>query len=153
MPENTSENTPVSSKDYSVVGAAIFEMIAAYMAEHHPDVHCDYQSIDGPGHLGLVTTPGGKYLTRDVIGGYTAQLPFQIVYQTPATTNALLLAAEAVIEDLSGYLEELAADELPGLDGDRVIDVIVMDGVTYRSSAESDASVIFSRAGKVNYSK
>lgn len=143
------EITPLSQKEYSEIGAALFERISQY-----PDlpagVKFDYQSLDGINHIGFFTVPGGKYLSEDVVGGFTAQLPFQIVYRVSATGNMQMLDAEALINNLADYLSE---KPYPALTDDRNIYKITTDSTTYRSQADEDGSSVYVRSGTVNYEK
>jgi hypothetical protein len=146
MADIQNEIQALSGTEYSIIGAALFNKLTMYSR----DLLFDYQSLDDDGHVGLMTTPGGKYLSRDIIGGYTAQLPIQIMYRTKAQTNKELLSAEALITDIAAYLE---TKPYPDLDGGRVITQILIDGIPYRAQADNSASVVFALTGFVKYEK
>lgn len=139
----------LSSKEYDALGRGLFEKISQYTALP-AEVKLDYQSIDGINHIGFLTVPGGKYTKEFVTGGFEAQLPFQILYQTGATGNAQLLKAEELVNGIADYLEENPDMNLS--DGREVVK-ISMDSVTYRSKTEEDGSKIFVRNGTVKYEK
>lgn len=145
MADEQNQN-PLSREEYSIIGQAIFEKLAE--KENIP--HLDYQSIDGDDHIGFMTTPGGKYLSRDVCGGFTAQLPFQLLYQTKAKNNKELLLAEKTLTEIAEYLEQ---KPFPYLDGGRVIEKITCDGIPYRAQADNSTSVLFIQSGSVRYEK
>lgn len=139
----------LSSKEYSEIGSALFEMISQY-TELPDGVVFDYQSLRGVNHIGFLTVPGGKYLKEDVTGGFEAQLPFQIVYKLSATGNAQMLDAETLMDNLADYISE---KPYPSLTGGRIIYKITMNSTTYRSRAEDDGSFVYVRNGTVNYEK
>lgn len=141
--------SPLSQEEYSEIGAALFEKISQY-AQLPDGAKLDYQLLDGTNHIGFLTAPGGKYLSEDVVGGFTAQLPFQIVYKLSATGNKQMLGAEALMNNLADYLSE---KPYPALTGGRIIYKITMDSTTYRSQADEDGSFVYVRSGTVNYEK
>lgn len=150
MADLQNEMNPLSGTEYGIVGAGIFNKLALSGETPKGVSGFDYQSLDGDGRVGFMTTPGGKYLSRDVCGGYTARLPFQLMYQTKAQTNKELLEAEAVITEIATSLEQ---KPFPELDGGRQITNIFCDGVPYRASADNSASVLFVQTGYVVYEK
>lgn len=143
------EINPLSSKEYDVIGWALFEAIAAY-PNLPTSLELDYQSLDGTNHIGFFTTPGGKYTWEDVTGGFGAQLPFDIVYKLNASANGQLLKAEEFLNELADYLSE---PPYPVLTGGRAVEKIIMNSVTYRTKAEDDGSVTFARSGVLKYEK
>jgi len=148
MADIQNETSPLSGTEYSMVGPAVFNKLAEYKADI--PLHFDYQSMDGPGHVGFMTVPGGKYLSRDICGGFVAQLPFQIMYETTATTNKELLQAEATISEIAEYIE---TKPYPELDGGREITKIQADGIPYRAQAENSGTVMFLQTGTIIYEK
>lgn len=141
---------PLSSAEYETIGQALFEWIASY--EGITDAsRLDYQSLTGIGHIGFFTVPGGKYLHQDVIGGFTAQLPFQIAYKSANTKGNLnQFNAEKVVNDIAEYLEN---SEFPKLSGNREIYKLLMDSTTYKARSEDDGSDVYVRSGTVQYEK
>lgn len=145
MAEIQNEMNPLSGTEYAIVGAGVFNRLAEVVDGR---VGLDYQSLDGDGRMGFISLPGGKYLSRDVCGGYVAQLPFQLAYQTKAQSNKDLLEAEALITETALGLEQ---KPYPSLDGGRQITKILCDGVPYRAQADNSASVMFVQTGYVVY--
>ena len=144
--ENT---TPLSQQEYTALGKAIYDMIAAC-----PDIPkaitIDYQDLRGPQHIGVGTDAGGRYTRQDVTGGFEARLPFSYVYQVKATNNAQMLAAEELLNKIADYLEN--ADYPPLSDG-RSILRITMNSITYKIAADEDGSIRFRRSGVLEYEK
>lgn len=136
----------LSSAEYGDVGLAVFATISRW-----PDLgdkKLDYQAINEVGHIGFMTTPGGKILSR-YVHGFKAQLPFQIFYKCMASTNSQNADAEKVINDLASFLEE----QKPLLSDRREVERITMDSTTYKSKADQDGSVVYVRSGTVIYEK
>lgn len=137
----------LTGAEYQIIGKAMAERMAGY--EGLPaGTKIDYQAINGPGHIGFLNMPGGKYLHRDVYGGFDAQLPFQIGYMISGTGNSDMLSAETIIDGMAEYL---SAKPYPVLTGGRIINLIDFDSTTYRSQAGNDGSIILVRSGSVRY--
>ena len=148
MPNNNN-TTPLGSVEYRRVGEMIYDKVRVY--ENLPaGIEVDYQGLKGINHLGFMTTPGGKITKRFITGGFAAQLPFQLLYKTTPTTNSTNFNAENFVDDLADWLEQRPYPELS--DG-RVVTSIVMDSITYISTADNDGSVVFVRNGSVFYEK
>lgn len=147
MPNNESANLP--SSEYSALGRAMLDMIASY-PEMPASMEYDYQDLKNVNHIGFFTTPGGRYLKRDVTGSFAAQLTFEIAYKIRSTNNSGMLKAEELMNGLADYLETM---RYPSLTGDRQILEIVMNSQTYRSAAEADGSVTYVRSGLLKYEK
>ena len=148
MADVQNDMNPLSGTEYSIVGAGIFNKLAEFPSSEA--IVFSYQGLDGDGCIGLMTVPGGKYISRDVCGGYVAQLPFQLMYRTKAKTNKELLEAEKMLTDTASWLE---TKPFPELDGGREITNIQCDGIPYRAEADNSASVIFVLTGRVTYER
>lgn len=146
---DNNNSTPLSSSEYKRVGEIIYDRVCAY--ESLPaGLIVDYQGLNGINHLGFMTAPGGKFTKRFVTGGFEAQLPFQIFYKTAPTNNSNSFDAESFVDDLADWLEK---KPYPDLTDDRQILQIVMDSITYTSTADNDGSVVYVRSGSVIYQK
>lgn len=140
---------PLSGSEYRIIGKAMLERIQAY--DGLPaGVALDYQAINGVNHIGFITTPGGKYLKRDIYGGFEAQLPFQVAYMLAGTGNKEMLDAETLLDGLTEFLE---AKPWFSLTGGRDVTGVDFDSTTYRSRAADDGSLVFVRNGRVRYEK
>lgn len=145
---NEDNLNPLSKKEYDSVGEAVFSTINN-CPELPIDISLDYQKLDGIGHIGLLTVPGGKILRKYVTGGFEAQLPFQLLYKCAPTANGQYLDAEKLVDSIADYLSE----QKPLLSGGRETEEITMDSITYRSKAEQDGSIVFMRNGAIKYEK
>lgn len=139
----------LSGTEYKIIGKAMMERIQAYSGLP-TGIKLDYQAVNGVGHIGFITTPGGKYLFQDIYGGFEAQLPFQVAYKLAGTGNKEMLDAETLLDGLIEYLEK---KPYPSLTDGRQVTKIDFDSTTYRSQANEDGSLIFVRSGRVRYEK
>lgn len=139
----------LSSSEYTAIGQAVMDMVSSY-PDAPENITYDYQSINGVNHIGVITTPGGRYLKRDVTGGFEAQLPFDIVYRCAATENIQLLNAEKLLDGIADYLENMS---YPSLTDGRAILKITMNSITYRTQADQSGAVQFLRSGSLRYEK
>ena len=140
---------PLESTEYSQIGRAIVDMVASYTGLP-ANVTLDYQDMRGIGHIGVFTAPGGRYLRQDVIGCFEAQVPFDIIYCCAAVGNLELLEAEAMLDGLAEYLEQMKP---PSLSGGRNILKVTMNSITYRTEAAQDGAIQFRRSGTLRYEK
>lgn len=149
MGDNNNNATPLSNSEYKKVGAAVYDRVCDY-PNLPANAVVDYQALNGIGHLGVMSVPGGKYRKRYITGGFEAEYPFQILYKTSPTENSLSFNAESLIDDLADWLEQRP---YPTLTDDRVVERISMDSTTYISTADNDGSVVYVRSGVVTYEK
>lgn len=143
------ELKPLSITEYNSVGDAIFSTISNY-PNLKEGMQADYQDIKGANRIGFFTSPGGKYLFENVIGGFRAQLPFDIVYKFSATSDAQRKAAEDFLNELVDWLSQ---KPYPALTEGRTIERITFDSTTYRTEADNDGSVNYVRSGILIYEK
>ena len=143
------EIKPLSTSEYTKVGDAIFFTISSY-PNLKEGMQVDYQDIKGTNRIGFFTSPGGKYLFENVLGGFTAQLPFDLIYKCIATSDGQRLEAEEFLNKLVEWLEE---KPYPILTDGRTIEKITFDSTTYRTDADSDGSINFVRSGILRYEK
>lgn len=113
----------LSKTEYEKVGDILLELVAA--CPHTPsDLKekaggIQYQSMGTDKCIGILTLPTSKYIKKDVLGGFTAQVSFQIAYKGFPVTNEQRINAQAVVDNIMGWLEDI--DNLPKLTGGRTI--------------------------------
>ena len=146
---NDKEIKPLSTSEYEKVGDAIFSSIVDY-PELKEGMQVDYQDLKSTNCIGFFTSPGGKYLSENVIGGFTAQLPFDLVYKFTATADGQRIEAESFLNKLVDWMEQ---KPYPLLTDGRTIEKIIFNSTTYRTEADNDGSIKFVRSGIVRYEK
>lgn len=77
-----------------------------------------WQMVDGTESMGVIPLQGAVYIKKDILGGFTAQYPFEVLYDTSPKNNKQRLAKQKVLDDLGEWLE---AAEYPELTDNRTI--------------------------------
>ena len=146
----------LSKEEYEKVGEMLLELIAA--CPHIPEDLKDraggikYQSMSTETCIGILTLPGAKYVSFDISGGFTAQVNFQIAYKSFPTTNAQNINAQAVVDSIMDWLENV--ESLPKLSGGRTITKITASN-SFASVDEvgDDKSTVFVADAVMQYRK
>ncbi|MCM1219815.1 MAG: hypothetical protein NC548_35540 [Lachnospiraceae bacterium] len=136
----------LSKTEYDKVGEMLLELIND--CPHIPkDLQgkaggIQYQSMGADKCIGILTLPGAKYIHKNVLGGFTAQLSFQIAYKSNPTNNRGRIDAQAVVDNIMDWLEDVT--HLPSLSGGRTITKITASSsFATVSEVEGDSSTIF----------
>lgn len=130
----------LSKTEYDKVGEMLLELIAE--CPHIPkDAKIKYNSKD-VGKCLYIITAGGSIKKRNVLGGFTAELTIQIAYQSFPQGNGQMINAQAVVDDITGWLEDI--QNLPRLTGSRTITKITASGsFPDVEEVEGDKSTVF----------
>ena len=121
MPEEIKER--LSKTEYDKVGEMLLELIAEcpYIPK---DAKIKYNALE-VGKCVSISTARGNIKKRNVLGGFTAELVIRIMYQSFPKTNAQMINAQAVVDDIAGWLEDI--QNLPSMTGNRTITKITTD--------------------------
>lgn len=107
-------------EEYENVGRMLLELInACPYTPQDLSGGIKYQAMSTERCIGVITLPGAKYVSRNVLGGFTAQVNFQIAYKSFPTTNQQNINAQGVVDNIMSWLEDLK--NLPKLSGGREI--------------------------------
>lgn len=139
----------LSKAEYNTIGEMLLNLIAKcpYIPE---GMVPQYQSITTDPSIGLFTQSGAKYLKKNVMGGFTAQVKFQVAYKSFPTGNEGRINSQAVIDRIMEWLENV--DELPALSGNRVITKITAsNSVAYTDTTGEDKSITFAADAVMEY--
>ncbi len=130
----------LSKMEYDKVGEMLLELIAE--CPYTPaDVKVKYNSKD-VGKCVYIMTFGDGRKKPDVTGGFTAELTIQIAYQSFPQGNGQMINAQAVVDNITGWLEDI--ENLPKLIGNRVITKITASGsFADVEEVEGDKSTVF----------
>lgn len=144
----------LSKVEYDKVGEMLLELVKAC-----PKVPEDlkkkeegilYQSMSTNRCIGILTLPGAKYVKKNVLGGFTAQVNFQIAYKSLPKSNNQRIDAQNTVDQIMGWLEDIK--NLPKLTGSRTITKITasssfptVDNVT------NDKSTVFVSDAVIEY--
>lgn len=145
-----SDNVELLSKtEYNTVGEMLLNLIAEchYIPE---GLTLQYQSLKTDESIGVFTLPGAKYLKKNVIGGFTAQINFQVAYKSFPTTNGGRIESQSIVDKIMDWLEKV--DELPALSGGRTITKITAsNSVAYTDTTGNDKSITFAANAVMEY--
>ena len=81
-----------------------------------------FNALDKTNGIGIFTTSGAVYLIKDIIGGYTAQFPFEIAVKKPTNSDRERMELSNFLESLAKYVSENKA--AIKLDGGRIVESI-----------------------------
>ncbi len=130
----------LSKTEYDKVGEMLLELVAEcpYIPK---DAKVKYNSKD-VGKCVYIITAGGSIKKRNVLGGFTAELTIQIAYQSFPQGNGQMINAQAVVDNITGWLEDI--QNLPRLTGSRTITKITAGGsFPDVEEVEGDKSTVF----------
>lgn len=152
MPEEIKER--LSKTEYDKVGEMLLELIAEcpFVPKDLKDKAggIQYQSMGTEKCISIMTLPGGNYKSKNVWGEFTAELPMQIAYKSFPTNNKQRVDAQAVLDDIMCWLDDV--ENLPRLSGGRKVTQIV-SSPTFPSvdDVEGDKSTIFVANATMEY--
>lgn len=146
MPEEIKER--LSKTEYDKVGEMLLELIAEcpYIPK---DAKIRYNALE-VGKCVSISTAGGSIKKRNVLGGFTAELVIRIMYQSFPKTNAQMINAQAVVDDIAGWLEDI--QNLPSMTGNRTITKITTSGsFSDVIEVEGDKSTVYATDAVMEY--
>lgn len=153
MPEEIKER--LSKTEYDKVGEMLLELIAEcpfIPADLQGTSNIFYQSMGTGKCIGIITMPTAKYLKKNVLGGFTAQVSFQIAYKSNPTTNAQRINAQAVVDNIMSWLEDYK--NLPVLsNGRKVTKITASSSFATVDEVEGDKSTVFAANADMEYQK
>ena len=146
----TEEKERLSKTEYDKVGEMLLELIAEcpYIPE---DAQIRYQQKD-IGKCIYIITAGGSIKKRNVLGGFTAELIIQIANQSFPKTNAQIVNAQSVVDNIVGWLEDVK--NLPSLTKDRKFTKITASpSFSDLEEVGVDKSIVFASNITMEYEK
>lgn len=148
MPEEIKER--LSKTEYNKVGEMLLELIAEcpFIPK---DAKVKYNSKD-VGKCVYIITAGGGIKKWDIAGGFTAELNIQIAYQSFPTGNGQMINAQAVLDDIASWLEDV--EKLPKLTGNRKITEFTKgDSFSAVEEVEGDKATVYVSNVVMEYQK
>lgn len=148
MPEEIKER--LSKTEYDKVGEMLLELIAE--CPYIPaGANIKYNSKD-VGKCVYIITAGGNIKSRNVLGGFTAELTIQVAYQSFPQGNGQMINAQSVVDNITGWLEDV--DNLPILTKNRKVTKITASGsFADVEEVEGDKSTVFAANITMEYKK
>jgi hypothetical protein len=142
----------LEKKEYNTVGEMLVNLISQcpVITSSKITIPVKYQYADTGVCLSIYTLPGAKYLKKNVMGGFTAQVKFQIAYKGFGTSNQKIVDAQAFVDSIMDWLED--SDNLPALSDNRTItNITSTNSVAYADEAGSDGSIVFAADATMEY--
>ncbi len=139
----------LNKTEYNTIGEMLLHLIAEcpYIPE---GLTPQYQNINTDTSIGVFTLPGAKYLKKNVTGGFTAQINFQVAYKSFPSGNGDRIKSQSVVDNIMSWLEKV--DELPALSGGRTITKITAsNSVPYADATGNDKSITFAADAVMEY--
>ena len=130
----------LSKTEYDRIGDMLLELFAdcPYIPT---DAKIKYNSKD-VGKCVYIMTAGGSIKSRDVIGGFTAELAIQVAYQSFPTGNGQMITAQNVVDNITSWLEDI--DNFPKLTGNRKITKITAEpSFSTVEQVENDTATVY----------
>lgn len=142
---------PLKLTDMAGIEEMIIELISKYpsLPFKASSKTISWQGLGTSDGIGLITLSGAVYIKQYISGGFTAQMPFRIEYQTRPTTTKARLDAQKFVEDLSIWLEQCDAT----FKEDITLNKIERDTPVIKNRAYTDGSEVYSCTMNIKYSK
>lgn len=138
MPGEAKE--PIPKSEGLKIGDMLLELIekCPYVPE---GTKVKYNSKD-VGKCLYIMTAGGNIKKRNVLDGFTAELTIQIAYQGFPQGNGEMIDAQAVVDDITGWLDDV--QNLPDLKGNRKVTKMTSGGsFSDVEEVEGDKATVF----------
>lgn len=151
MPEQT-KIEPLSATEYDIIEKALWELVKQYPSDEEkgdPDVTAQYGEL-GTGVSLAVFANGGRYKSHNVLGGFTAEVNFSVMYKSNPKTSPQRINSQAFVGRIMRWLEN--TKDLPLLTGGRVITKITASG-TYDGGTTQDKSTVYAADAVMEYEK
>lgn len=138
----------LSLSEYELIGRALFELLAD--CPEIPDgVPLKYQTKE-KGESICFLTFDSRRTSKNVQGGFTGQVNFQIAYKSFPTTNGQRINAQSVVDKIMKWFEGVR--DYPLLTDDRTITKItVSSSEPFTDSADADGNVVFAANAVMKY--
>lgn len=142
----------LTATEYDTVEKALFELVKQYpRQEGDPDIKPEYDALGKDKSLAIFVL-GGRYKSKNVIGGFTAEVTFRVAYKSLPTTSNLRIDAQAFVGRIMRWLEN--TKDLPLLTDGRAITKITASGaVPYKDETGQDKNIVYAADAVMEYEK
>lgn len=151
MPEQT-KIEPLSATEYDIIEKALWELVKRYPGygeNGDPDVIPKYGELDSGVSLAVFAN-GGRYTGHDIVGGFTAEVNFSVMYKSNPKNSPQRINSQAFVGRIMRWLEN--TNNLPLLTDGRTITKITASG-TYDGGTTQDKSTIYAADAVMEYRK
>lgn len=141
---------PLSETEYDIIEKALWELVKQYPREQiDPDVEVRYGELDAGTSI-AVAANGGKYTGHDIVGGFTAEVSFSVIYKSSPKNSPQRINSQSFVGRIMRWLEN--TKDLPLLTDGRVITKITASG-TYDGGTMQDKSTVYAADAVMEYRK
>lgn len=145
----------LSKTEYDKIGDALLELMddCPYIPKDSKGqrIKIKYNAKD-VGTCVCIFNTGGNIKSRDVLGGFTAELTMQIAYKSFPTGNGAMIDAQNVLETITSWLEDI--QNLPKLTNNRIITKITAGAsLPVVDEVEGDKATVFVADVVMEYKK
>ena len=141
---------PLSAIECDTVEKALWELVKQYPKEPgDPNVTAQYDELDAKTSLAVLVL-GGRYKSRNVLGGFTAEINFRVAYKSSPTTSPQRINSQAFVGRIMRWLEN--TKDLPLLTNGRTITKITASGaIPYKDETGQDKSTVYAADAVMEY--
>ena len=145
----------LSTAEYDVIGRALWELVKQYPRQPcDPDVTAQYDFQDADNPLAVFVL-GGTYKSRDITGGFTAEISFRVAYRSLPETSGQRIDAQAFVGRIMSWLERVK--DLPLLsEGRKVTEITASSTIPYqkeKEEKEEDEGIVYIADAVMQYRK
>lgn len=145
--ENNKEKEKLSAAEQSGIMKAIYNLLGT--KEDNIELCFEANNVDGSS-VGLFSQSGAVYLSKNIIGGFKALVPFIIRYKSTPKTDSARLAMLDYLNNLSEWLTE---QKNPKLTNNRTVEKIEQAEVTHLEFATDDGAITYAAMFELKYRK
>ncbi len=140
----------LSATEYSIIEEALWKLVRQYPRQlGDPDVKAEYDALGKNTSLSVFVY-GGRYKSRNVLGGFTAEVTFRVEYKSFPTSSDLRIKSQAFVGRIMRWLEN--TKDLPLLTDGRTITKITASGaVPYKDETGTDKSTVYAADAVMEY--
>lgn len=141
---------PLSATEYDTVEKALWELVKKYPRQiGDPNVKAEYDALGANRSLS-VSVYGGRYKSRNVLGGFTAEVTFRVEYKSNPTSSELRIDSQAFVGRIMRWLENTR--DLPLLtDGREITKITASGAVPYKDETGQDKSTVYAADAVMEY--
>lgn len=144
---NNEEKEKLSATEQSSIMKAIYNLLNT--KKDDIEVCFEANNVDGAS-IGLFSQSGAVYLSKNIVGGFKALVPFIIRYKSTPKTDSARLSMLDYLNNLSEWLEE---QENPTLTNNRTIEKIEQAEVAHLEFVTDDGAITYAAALELKYRK
>ncbi len=140
----------LSTTECSTVEEALWNLVKQYPLElSDPNVVAQYDALGAKESLAVFVL-GGRYKSRNVQGGFTAEVNFRVAYKSEPTSSKFRLESQAFVGRIMKWLEN--TKDLPALtDGRTITNITASVAIPYKDETGTDKSTVYAADAVMEY--